>query len=76
MNELFFEYLSISPQGRIESLQFIIDLANIAIRNQDNPQIAAETVEQAYKAREHAIKLLEEERRRKRGEKRCDEPCL
>lgn len=76
MNEQFLEYLSISPQSRIEYLKFIIDLADIAIRNKDNPQIKKETVEKAYQAKEQATKLLEEERRKQRGTKRRDEPCL
>lgn len=62
MNPQFAEYLAISPTGRIEYLKFIIDLADIAIRNQNNPEIKPETVEKAYRAKKSATKELEAER--------------
>ena len=48
MNPYFSDYLDVSPNGRIEYLRFMIELADIAIRNRDDPQIAKETVEKAY----------------------------
>ena len=75
MKDLFLEYLSMSPRGRMEYLQFIIDLANIAIHS-GNPRISEETVEKAHHAREQAIALLEEERRQQYGTRKRDEPYL
>lgn len=70
MNEYFSQYLAISPTGRIEYLKFIIELADIAIRNRNNPQIAPETVEKARQAKEQAERQLEEEKSRQREQRR------
>lgn len=76
MNPQFAEYLAISPNGRIEYLKFIIDLADIAIRNKDNPEITPETVEKAYRAKESAAKQLDEERRRQHEQRKRDDRSL
>ena len=70
MTEYFSQYLAISPTGRIEYLKFIIELADIAIRNRDNPQIAPETVEKARQAKEQAERQLEEEKGWQRVQRR------
>lgn len=76
MNEQFAQYLSFSSRGRIEYLQFIIDLADIAIKNRNNPQVQPETVEKAYRAKEQATKALEEERRYRREQRKRDDRSL
>ena len=76
MNPQFAEYLAISPTGRMEYLKFIIELADIAIRNRNNPEITPETVEKAYRARESAAKQLEEERRRRHEQRKRDDRSL
>ena len=76
MNRYFEEYLDMSQTGRIEYLKFIIELANFAIRNQDNPQIKRETVEKAYKAKEQAQRQLAEERRQQRERRECGDHSL
>lgn len=76
MNPQFAEYLAISPTGRIEYLKFIIELADIAIRNKNNPEIKPETLEKAYRAKERATKELEEERSRQREQRKRDDRGL
>ena len=76
MNPYFSDYLDVSPNGRIEYLKFMIELADIAIRNRDNPQIAKETVEKAYTVKEQATRELEEERRQQRETRKRDEHSL
>lgn len=76
MNDQLLEYLSYSPRGRIEYLKFIIELADIAIKNRDNPQIKPEVVEKAYQAKARATKDLEEERRRQHEQRKRDDRSL
>lgn len=76
MNPQFAEYLAISPNGRIEYLKFIIELADIAIRNRNNPEITREIVEKAYRTKERAIKDMEEERRQQREQRKRDDRGL
>ncbi len=76
MNPYFAEYLSMSPYGRIEYLKFIIELADIAIRSQGNPEIKPETVEKAYRAKEQAEKELAAERSYPHEQRKRDDRCL
>jgi flagellar motor component MotA len=76
MKAEFAEYLAYSRTGRIEYLKFIIELADIAIRNRDNPEIKPETLEKAYRAKERATKELEEERSRQREQRKRNDRGL
>ena len=76
MNPQFAEYLAMSPYGRIEYLKFIIELADIAIKNKDNPQINPETLEKAYRAKEQATKELAGERSRQHEQRERDDRSL
>ena len=60
MNEAFFEYLSYSPRAARDYLQFIVDIADIAIKNRNNPEIKPETVEKARQCRADALHRLAE----------------
>ncbi len=76
MKPEFAEYLAYSRTGRIEYLKFISELADIAIRNKNNPEIKPETLEKAYQAKELATKQLEEERSRQREQRKRDDRGL
>lgn len=76
MNPQFAEYLAFSQNGRIEYLKFIIELADIAIKNKNNPEIKPETLEKAYRAKERATKDLAEERSRQHEQRKRDDRSL
>lgn len=60
MKAEFFEYLSYSPRAARDYLQFIVDIADIAIKNRSNPEIKPETVEKARRCRADALHRLAE----------------
>lgn len=76
MNPYFAEYLAMSSYGRIEYLKFIIELADITIRNKANPEIKPETVEKAYRAKEQAEKELAAERSLQHEQRKRNDRCL
>ena len=63
MNEDFFEYLGYSPRAMRDYLQFIVDIADITIKNRSNPEIKPETVEKARRCRKDALQRLAEMKR-------------
>jgi hypothetical protein len=59
MDQGFFEYLAMSPRGRSDYLNFIIELADIAINNVGKCGISEETVAKARICRADALRQLE-----------------
>ena len=55
----FIDYLAISPRGRRDYLNFIIELADIAIKNAGNDGITEETVAKAKICKADALRQLE-----------------
>lgn len=59
MDQGFIDYLAISPKGRQDYLNFIIDLADIAIKNAGSNGITEETVAKAKLCKTDALRQLE-----------------
>lgn len=63
MDQEFIEYLSMSSRGRRDYLNFIIDLADIAINNADKNGITEDTVAKAKVCKADALRQLEQLRK-------------
>lgn len=59
MDQGFIDYLAISPRGRCDYLNFIIELADIAVKNAGNNGISEETVANAKICKADALRQLE-----------------
>lgn len=60
MDQGFIDYLAISPRGRRDYLNFIIELANIAIKNIGRNGITEETVAKAKICKADALRQLDQ----------------
>lgn len=60
MDQGFIDYLAISPQGRRDYLNFIIELANIAIKNVGRNGVTEETVAKAKICKADALLQLDQ----------------
>jgi hypothetical protein len=67
MDNGFIDYLAISPKGRRDYLNFIIDLANITTINAGSNGITEETVTKAKLCKADALRQLEHMKKEHKG---------